>query len=99
VIHLLALWPWPFRLIQDMWWPESGYGYAIFSSIGGDTAILGAIAVFWTRHNCHQHRCLRLAWHPDDEGHPVCKVHHKDHPSRGWFRTDRSHRRHASNRL
>lgn len=89
MIHLLAMWPWPFRLIQESWWPESGQGYAIFSGVGGDTAILGAIGVFWVKHNCHEYRCWRLSWHPDATGHPVCKVHHGDHPARGWFRHHR----------
>jgi hypothetical protein len=74
---LLALWPYPFRVIQDMWWPESSQGYAVFSSIGGDTAILGAITVFYRTKNCHEPRCWRLGKH-QVEGTPytVCHRHH-----------------------
>lgn len=35
------------------------------------------------RHNCHVHRCWRVSWHVGPDGHPVCKVHHPDHPARG----------------
>lgn len=47
--------------------------------------------------NCHEHGCLRMSWHQDNEGHPVCKVHHPDHPATGWFRTDRGHPQHRRN--
>lgn len=92
--------------------PLEGIGYQFWSGIGSDigqvtliTMLAAAIATFWHKHNCHEHGCLRLSWHPDTDGHPVCKVHHEDHPSRGlWWaikhfvRTrevgDRSHPRH-----
>jgi hypothetical protein len=80
------------------WHPLTGMGYQLWSGIMGATAIFSGILLFWHKHNCHEHHCLRLGWHPDPEGHLVCKVHHGDHPSRGWFRTDRSHPRHATNR-
>jgi hypothetical protein len=59
--------------------------------VGG---IFSGLASFWLKHNCHEHGCLRLSWHPDEDGHPVCKPHSKDHPSRGWFRSDKEHPRH-----
>jgi hypothetical protein len=50
------------------------------------TALVTGISAFWHKHNCHEHGCLRLSWHPDSDGHPVCKVHHPEHPSRGlWW--------------
>jgi hypothetical protein len=80
--------------------PLFGLGYQFFSGIGSSISewltILLAISVYVYHHNCHEHRCLRLSWHPDENGHEVCKVHSKDHPARGWLRTDRSHPRHAA---
>lgn len=73
------------------------------------TSILAIASAWWHKHNCHEHHCLRLSWHPDEDGHPVCKKHHPDHPSRGlwwaikhFFKTgefgDQSHPRHAKNK-
>lgn len=70
------------------------------------TTIIGFFSAFWHKHNCHEHHCLRLSWHPDEDGHPVCKKHHPDHPSRGlWWAIkhflatgelgDHNHPRHA----
>lgn len=82
--------------------PLGGLGYQFFSGIGSSisewAAVLFALSVWAYHHNCHEHRCLRLTWHHDAGGHPVCKPHHPDHPSRGWFRVDRAHPRHARNR-
>jgi hypothetical protein len=79
--------------------PLGGLGYQFFSGIGSTISewltILLAISVYIYHHNCHEHHCLRLSWHPDAEGHPVCKRHHEDHPSRGWFRSDKTHARHT----
>jgi hypothetical protein len=69
-------------------------------------AVSSGVVMMWRKHNCHEHRCWRLSWHPDEDGHPVCKKHHPDHPSRGlwwaikhWVKTrefgDHSHPRHA----
>jgi hypothetical protein len=80
--------------------PLSGLGYQFFSGIGSSISewltILLAITVYVYHHNCHVHRCPRLSWHTDECGHPVCKTHHPDHPSCGWFRFDRNHPRHAA---
>jgi hypothetical protein len=81
--------------LPTLWHPLSGNGYQFWSGIAGATAIFSGIWLLWVKHNCHEHRCLRLSWHPDSAGHPVCKVHHPDHPARSWFRSDRSHPRHA----
>ena len=72
------------------------------------TVIITGLSAFWHKHNCHEHHCLRLSWHPDENGHPVCKKHHPDHPSRGlWWEIkhflktgqfgDHDHPRHAKN--
>lgn len=79
--------------------PLSGNGYQFWSGIAGSFIFSVALGTFWHKHNCHEHRCLRLSWHADAEGHPVCKRHHPDHPALGWFRSDRSHFRHARSRL
>jgi len=61
----------------------SGRGYQFWSGIGsdiGEVAILGALVAFWSKHNCHVHRCWRLSWHPSKKygGHVVCRHHHED---------------------
>lgn len=92
--HLL-----PTPLWELLHWPvnsDPNGGYGFWSGIAGSFLVGGGIATYWHKHNCHEHRCLRLSWHPDSDGHPICRVHHKDHPSKGWFRADRSHPRHAS---
>jgi hypothetical protein len=62
------------------------------------TVIITGLSAFWHKHNCHEHGCLRLSWHPDADGHPVCKVHHPDHPAKSWFRSDKEHPRHKRNK-
>ena len=64
-------------------WPTQG-GYNFVSGPLADitlvTAFVGSLLLFWHRHNCHVHRCLRLSWHPHPvHGHPVCKRHHPDY--------------------
>jgi hypothetical protein len=59
-------------------------GYWFYSGVGGSFifSIPSWVIVGWLffyRHNCHVHRCLRLQWHVHPEsGHPVCKKHHPD---------------------
>ncbi|MGZ6570459.1 MAG: hypothetical protein ACXVHB_05980 [Solirubrobacteraceae bacterium] len=67
--------------------PLRGDGYQFWSGIAGSflTSMPGRLIagfLFYRHHNCHQNRCPRLAWHPDADGHPKCKVHHPDHPRR-----------------
>jgi hypothetical protein len=39
----------------------------------------GALIAFLRRHNCHQHRCLRVGRHPVAGGQfVVCRRHHPD---------------------
>jgi hypothetical protein len=64
-------------------WPDHG-GYNFVSGPLADitlaTAFLSWLLLFWHKHNCHVHRCLRLSWHPHpDHGHPVCKKHFPHH--------------------
>ena len=62
-------------------------GYWFWSGIGSDLgelsiviAVVSTALLAYRKHECHIHRCRRLAWHPDPEhGHPVCKRHHPDH--------------------
>jgi hypothetical protein len=66
-------------------WPMQG-GYNFVSGPLADitliTAFVGTLYLWLRSHNCHVHRCWRLAWHPHPvHGHPVCKRHHPD--SRG----------------
>jgi hypothetical protein len=54
-----------FTWVHSWWWPESGEGYAYFSSVGG-CAILGTSALsgfaLWYRHvRCHD--CHRIGTH------------------------------------
>jgi hypothetical protein len=44
------------------------------------TSVIAGITIFWKKHNCHTHRCLRLSWHYDADNHPVCKPHSDEHP-------------------
>jgi hypothetical protein len=87
-----------FLYFPNIFHPLTGMGYQFWSGIAGSFLMSTGIFVFVTKHNCHQHRCLRLSWHPDAEGHPVCKKHHEDHPSKGWFRSDKTHPRHSKNK-
>ena len=58
----------------------SGRWYLWWSGIVGDIGLFGGGYLILRKHNCHVHRCWRLAWHPHpDHGHPVCKKHHPDH--------------------
>ena len=90
------------NIIADSYFlhPLFGLGYQFFSGIGSSISewltILLAISVYMYHHNCHEHRCLRLSWKADKKGNILCKVHHKDHPAKGWLRSDRSHPNHAS---
>lgn len=95
--HILPTWLW-----EITHWPVNSAangGYGFFSGIAGSFLVGGGIGVWWSKHNCHIHRCPWLSWHPGDDGHPYCKIHHKDHPSTGFgfWRIDRNHPRHASN--
>ena len=63
-------------------WADNG-GYNFISGPLADitlaTAFLGWLYLFLRHHNCHVHRCWRLAWHPHPvHGHPVCKKHHPE---------------------
>jgi hypothetical protein len=67
--------------------PLNGLGYQFFSGIGSSisewASVIVLISVYLYHHNCHKHHCWRIAWHPGPDGHPVCRVHHEDHPRKG----------------
>lgn len=102
MIPIIALVAAFLHIVADSYFlhPLGGLGYQFFSGIGSSISewatLWVAISVYLYKHNCHEHRCLRLSWHPDADGKLICKRHHPDHPSKGWFRTDRSHPRHAA---
>ncbi len=56
--------------------PLHGDGYQFWSGIG-----LGWLgwSVYMRKHNCHRKWCPFLSWHEGEDGHPVCRLHHKDH--------------------
>lgn len=53
---------------------------ANYAQIIGTLTFPFGIGVYLYHHNCHRHRCWRLSWHPDADGHPVCKHHHPAYP-------------------
>ena len=59
---------------------DGGPLYNFVSGWGGILVGCTFIGAWYRKHNCHELGCWRLAWHPDHTGHPVCKVHHSDHP-------------------
>lgn len=89
---------WPHWTYSISWLWTNPASYNLWSSEWGGVLFKLWIAVLVLKHlNCHEHHCLRLSWRKDQDGHPICKRHHPDHPSRGWLRTDRRHPRHAAN--
>lgn len=65
--------------------PLHADGYQFWSGIAGSfvtsTSVYAGLYIFWRKHNCHVHRCWRLAWHPHPRhGHPLCKRHHPHDP-------------------
>lgn len=62
----------------------SGPAYLAWSGAGADLselALLGAVAAWWRRHNCHVRRCWRLGRHPvSGTEFIVCRHHHPDGP-------------------
>lgn len=60
----------------------AGRWYLWWSGMFGNITIFAAVAVFYRKHNCHVHRCLRIGTHTavDRDGvqHTVCRTHHPD---------------------
>lgn len=56
-----------------------GGGYWFWSGIGSGSPVFVLLVGYWSKHNCHVHRCWRLSWHPSDKygGHIVCRHHHE----------------------
>ena len=81
MLHVLAANFW----LHDLWHPLFGRGYQFWSGIAGSFILGGGlwagVYALLRKHNCHVHRCWRMAWHEHpDTGHPVCKRHHPDDP-------------------
>lgn len=76
---------WLHTLLVGTWYPESGRGYAFFSSGGGPLFLLsqlalvgamtGALIAWYRRNECHVDPCRRIAHRmahgTDDDGRPV----------------------------
>lgn len=60
----------------------SGRWYLWWSGIFGNVTIFAAVILFYRKHNCHVHTCLRLGSHTavDVNGveHVVCRRHHPE---------------------
>lgn len=60
----------------------SGKPYLFWSGIGADLsefAVVGGVFAAYRKHNCHVHRCWRLARHPvADTQWIVCRRHHPE---------------------
>jgi hypothetical protein len=60
----------------------SGRWYLWWSGMFGNITIFAAVAIFYRKHNCAIHHCLRLGRHAavDERGvdHLVCRRHHPD---------------------
>lgn len=57
--------------------PLHGDGYQFWSGVGSGSPLMVCLAVWWRKHNCQEHRCWRLQWHPHPvHGHIVYRRHH-----------------------
>jgi hypothetical protein len=62
---------------------EGGKGYGFFSGIGSVILVGGSVfsvpLVFWLKHNCHSHRCMRMGRHQvPGTSYLICSHHHKE---------------------
>jgi hypothetical protein len=84
MIHVLAYLPHWLGWFESTYWPENGPGYAIDSSIGGDTAIVASafamVAVvikLWKKHpECEVETCKRHGYGVEGTSHHACRPHH-----------------------
>jgi hypothetical protein len=71
----------------------SGRWYLWWSGMFGNLTIFAALIIFYRKHNCQIHRCVRLGRHAANDAkgveHLVCKHHHPD--LGGGFRLRPSH--------
>ena len=59
---------------DGFWWPQSGEGYAFWSSFGSCLTYFAIFGVVYRRLKCKQ--CWRLAHHPVKNTHyKTCHVH------------------------
>lgn len=73
-------WMWR-NIFQWMWWPETGFGYAFFSSVGGTPlfALGGLTAIYrvYKKHvECHEDGCSRRGKYMIEGGVRCCDEHH-----------------------
>ena len=70
----------------------SGRWYLWWSGMFGNLTIFAAVALFYRKHNCHVHGCLRIGSHKavDQNGveHVVCRTHHPDLGSKHTLRPE-----------
>lgn len=65
------------HLIESLWWPQSGKGYAFTSSVGSDLGELAVIGTIWHKLNCHTRGCWRIGRQQvDGTTYVVCRKHH-----------------------
>jgi hypothetical protein len=72
-----------FQWFHQLFWPETGQGYAFTSSLGSTFFIGSFFALAYRKLNCHQDRCWRIGKHKVD-GTPyiTCKKHHPAIPAK-----------------
>ena len=59
---------------DTFWWPQSGHGYAFWSSFGGCLTYFAGFAVVYRRMKCKS--CWRLAHHKVEGTHyRTCHIH------------------------
>lgn len=69
------------HFVQSLYYPESGRGYAFFSSLGYQIFGLPILAlIYLRRNNCHQKGCPWIGRYPAVEGNGwhYCRRHHTD---------------------
>lgn len=66
-----------YYLVEWMWEPESGAGYAFFSSVAGATSFFG-IVLYWKHVECHEPGCHRRGKFALPSGVRCCRHHHPD---------------------
>lgn len=59
------------------WWPETGHGYAFWSSFGSCLAYFGIFGLWYRKFNCHVTGCKRLGFHHvNGTAYITCRKHH-----------------------
>jgi len=71
-----------FQWFHQLFWPESGQGYAFTSSIGSTFFIGSFFALAYRKLVCQTPWCLRIGHHQTASGHHLCRKHHPDLPNK-----------------